>query len=90
MCGSCFTNTDSLLLSAAGAGTAAVAVARRAKDVVSGRTASERRSAAYAANAGFLRSLGHDPALVLGPPPETPTAGSPREPASPQGALLGT
>ena len=81
MCGSCVSNAESVLLGLAGAGTAAAAAARRARDALGGRTSSDRRAAAYEANAAFLRSLGHDPAGVLGPPPplrpDAPPAAAP-------------
>ncbi len=89
MCGSCVTNAEAVLVSAVCAGNVAMSLVRRATDVVQGRTAAERRVGAYAANAGFLRSLGHDPAQVLGPPPMPPPARS-RAVASPAGALLAT
>lgn len=89
MCGSCVTNAEAVLVSAVCAGNVAMSLVQRAADVVQGRTGAERQVGAYEANAGFLRSLGHDPARVLGPPPVPPPARSPAL-ASPAGALLTT
>ncbi len=90
MCGSCISNAESLVIGAVGATSGAVALARRAGDLLRGRASSGARAAAYAANADFLRSLGHDPALVLGPPPELRAETASRALASPAGALLTT
>ena len=89
MCGSCVTNAEALILGAAGATTAGVAVVRRTADLLTGRSPDPRRQAAYEANAGFLRSLGHDPAAVLGPAPEPGPVRSTGPVAAPVGALLG-
>ena len=87
MCGSCVTTAESLLLGAAGAGTAAAAAARRVREGLRGRTSLDRQAAAYAANAAFLRSLGHDPSVVLGPPPGTGPDAPPRAARAP--AMVG-
>ncbi len=90
MCGNCVSNADGLLLGAAGAGTAAAALARRAKDALHGSTSSDRQAAAYAANARFLRSLGHDPAALLGPPPAVRQTSPARALTGAAGTLPGT
>jgi len=88
MCGSCVTNAEAVLVSAVGAGSVALSLVERLLDAVKGRTAAERRLGAYQANAAFLRSLGHDPAQVLGPPPRQPARSTARAPRA--GALLAT
>ncbi len=90
MCGNCVTNVDALVVSGLAATSTAACLAQRARALLGGRSSFSQKAAAYAANAGFLRSLGHDPALVLGPPPEGSPARSPRPVAAPAGALLGT
>jgi hypothetical protein len=58
-------------------GTAVVAFTKmgltRAHEMLTGRDPMVRRLAAHQANAAFLAGMGHDPDLVLGPPP-SPTA----------------
>ena len=87
MCGSCVSTAESLVLGAAGASTAAAAAVRRVGEVLRGRPSLDRQAAAYAANAAFLRSLGHDPAVVLGPPPVIGPAAPSRAAAPP--AMVG-
>jgi len=90
MCGNCVTNAEAVAVSAVGAANVAVSLTQRAIDLACGRSAAERRLGAHQANAGFLRSLGHDPALVLGPPPLVPAPSRPQAVAAPVGALLAT
>ncbi len=54
-----------------GAGALAIAAtgASRVRDVLRGRSSEQRRSEVWTQNASFMRSLGHDPVAVLGPPP---------------------
>lgn len=89
MCGSCVTSAEALILSTAGATTAGIGMVRRAADRLAGRSRRPGRLAAYEANAGFLRSLGHDPAAVLGPAPDPGPVRSTAPVAAPAGALLG-
>ena len=88
MCGNCVTNADAVLVSALGAGNVALSLVQRLHDAVTGRSAAERRLSVHQVNAAFLRSLGHDPARVLGPPPPCPTRSTARAPRA--GALLAT
>ena len=88
MCGSCVTNAEAVLVSALGAGNVALSLAQRLSDAVHGRTSADRRLSAHKANAAFLRTLGHDPAEVLGPPPLRPARSTARSPRA--GALLAT
>ncbi len=88
MCGNCVTNADAVLVSALGAGNVALSLAQRLGDAVQGRTGAERRLGAHQANAAFLRSLGHDPDQILGPPPLRPARSTARAPRA--GALLAT
>jgi len=88
MCGNCVTNAEAVLVSAVGAGNVALSLAQRLSDAVQGRTGAERRLAAHQANATFLRSLGHDPDQILGPPPLQPARSTARAPRA--GALLAT
>jgi hypothetical protein len=88
MCGNCVTNADAVLVSALGAGNIALSLAQRLGDAVQGRTGAERRIGAHQANAAFLRSLGHDPDQILGPPPLQPARSTARAPRA--GALLAT
>lgn len=87
MCGSCVTNAEAVLVGALGAGNVALSLVERLHDAVKGRPAAERRLCVHQANAAFLRSLGHDPARVLGPPPG-PARSTARAPRA--GALLAT
>ena len=88
MCGSCVTHAEAVLVSAVGAGNVALSLVQRLSDALHGRSAFERRLGAHQANAAFLRSLGHDPARVLGPPPRQPARSTARAPRV--GALLAT
>jgi len=88
MCGSCVTNAEAVLVSAMGAGNVALSLVQRLSDALHGRSAFERRLGAHQANAAFLRSLGHDPAQVLGPPPPGSVRSTARPPRA--GALLAT
>jgi len=88
MCGNCVTNAEAVLVSAVVAGNVVLSLAQRLSDAVQGRTGAERRLGAHQANAAFLRSLGHDPARVLGPPPRQPARSTARAPRV--GALLAT
>ena len=88
MCGNCVTNAEAVLISAVGAGNVALSLVERLHDALQGRTAAERRLGAHQANAAFVRSLGHDPAQVLGPPPLQPARSTTRAPRG--GALLAT
>lgn len=89
MCGNCVTNADAVLVSALGAGNVALSLVQRLHDAVTGRSAAERKLDVHQANAAFLRSLGHDPAQVLGPPPlPGPVRSTTR--AARAGALLAT
>jgi hypothetical protein len=79
MCASCFSSADSFLLGSAGA----VAVVREARQWLRLRTTTTRtgrRLARWAADADFVRTLGLDPAEVLGPPPADEDDAEVREP----------
>jgi hypothetical protein len=69
MCMNCLTGTELAVMQ----GTALVAFTKmgltRAHEMLTGRDPMVRRLAAHHANAEFLAGMGHDPALVLGPPP---------------------
>jgi len=90
MCGSCVTNVEALVVGAAASTGMVVSLAQRATDLFCGRSSADRRAASYAANAGFLSSLGHDPALLLGPPPEARPVGSSRALPLSVGVLIAT
>jgi len=70
MCVSCFSSFEALAMNGAGALAIAVTGAGRVVDKVRGRSSEQRRSEVWTQNAAFMRSLGHDPVAVLGPPPE--------------------
>jgi hypothetical protein len=69
VCASCFTRIDAVALNSAGLLAMAVVGRRRVLDAWHGRSRTTRRQASYDETAGFLREMGHDPDLVLGPPP---------------------
>ncbi|NED94500.1 hypothetical protein G1H11_04165 [Phytoactinopolyspora alkaliphila] len=70
MCMGCFTATEAAVIQGAAAVMFARAGLTRLNEHVTGQGALRRRRAAYAANAEFLASMGHDPEHVLGPAPE--------------------
>lgn len=69
MCTGCFSTVDTVIVQATIATALARTAVTRVGDRLTGRDATDRRRAAYRDNAAFLRTLGHDPAAVLGPPP---------------------
>lgn len=79
MCASCFTRVDAVVLNSAGLVALAAAGRRRVLDAWHGRSRADRRQATRDEAARFLRSLGHDPDLVLGP-----DAAAPAAPATPR------
>ncbi len=70
MCANCMTTAADVLLIPGGV---AAYAASRAIHVVRGRrrgeTKADRQQAQWEQDAAFLRTMGHDPAEVLGPPP---------------------
>lgn len=74
MCASCFTRVDAVVLNSAGLVALAAAARTRVLDAWRGRTRAQRRQADYDTTADFLRSMGHDPELLLGPAPMAPAA----------------
>jgi hypothetical protein len=75
MCASCFSSADSLLLGSAGAVTM-LREGRRWLRLRTTTTRAGRRLARWADDADFVRTLGLDPAEVLGPPPADDGTGS--------------
>lgn len=69
MCVSCMSSVDAMVwnsVAIVGVGASGV---RRLRDAAAGRRPLDRRQKAYDRNSEFLRSLGLDPAEVLGPAP---------------------
>jgi hypothetical protein len=75
VCANCVSGAESVVAQAAAFTALARAGIARGHDALVGRDRAERRLAAYWANAEFLTGMGLDPAAVLGPPPEAPSAG---------------
>ena len=65
MCMNCVTSTEAVVINGVGFLALAQAGLDRVRDFVAGRSSTERRAAAWDANAQFVRSIGLDPAAVL-------------------------
>ena len=70
MCINCFSSIDAMAVAGRGAAALASGGWQRVVDRVQGRSRGERRQATWDDDAAFLASLGHDPEVLLGPPPE--------------------
>jgi hypothetical protein len=69
MCAGCFTGVEAAVVNAAAAAVVARSGITRLRHRFAGQPSSDRRRAAYRANADFLEGIGLDPDRVLGPPP---------------------
>ncbi len=69
MCINCFSSLDALAVAGTGATALASGGWQRVVDRVHGRTREQRRQLTWDDDAAFLASLGHDPEVLLGPPP---------------------
>lgn len=70
MCATCVTSLDAMAIGLVGGSAFASAGVRWVRDRVGGAEAVERRRREYDDDARFLTSIGLDPAVVLGEPPE--------------------
>jgi hypothetical protein len=74
MCTSCVSTAEAVVITGAAGITVVQGAARRLADALAGRHPAERAQEAWDANAAFARSLGLDPAAVLGDRPVVPAA----------------
>jgi hypothetical protein len=72
MCTSCVSTAEAVVITGTAGITAVQSAARRLADALAGRHPVERAQEAWDANAAFARSLGLDPAAVLGDRPVAP------------------
>ncbi len=69
MCMSCVSAVELTVMQGTAVGFLAKGAVARVHDFVTGRPAGERQLEAHRANAAFLRGMGLDPEVVLGPAP---------------------
>ena len=77
MCMNCVTSAEAVVINGVGFLALAKGGFDRARDFVAGRSSTERKAAAWDANAQFLTSMGLDPAAVLPPRPVIEPARAP-------------
>lgn len=66
----CVSSVDAMAVASSGMAALASGGWQRIVDRIQGRSRRERRQRTWDADAAFLSSLGHDPEVLLGPPPE--------------------
>jgi hypothetical protein len=70
VCINCFSSLDAMAVAGSGAAAMASAGWQRVVDRAQGLSRGDRRRRTWDDDATFLSSLGHDPEVLLGPPPE--------------------
>jgi hypothetical protein len=69
VCLNCVSNVDTMAVASSGIAALASGGWQRLVDRVHGLSPRERRQRTWEDDAAFLASLGHDPEVLLGPPP---------------------
>ena len=93
MCVNCVTSAESVVANSVIVAAISRGAWERARDLLAGRSASQRRAEIWDANARFLASMGHEPEAVLGTRPVVEPGPAPaltRLPLAPATALEGS